>query len=481
MTNSTEYKGFMDFQNTLFTNDNLFVLYGLNSEIADLIYLDPPFNSKRMYSAPVGSKAAGSSFKDMWTWDDVNEGYLETLSQKYPALTKFISTIGEMHSKPMMAYITYMTQRIIELHRILKSTGSLYLHCDPTASHYLKIVLDEVFGKGNFRNEITWERSHQHNLASKKFDVVTDIIFFYTKSDNFYFTNQYSSISSKEVEEKFPYIEEETGRRFTHEKLEQSSNRKEGDYKRIIQGKVVTVSKGLGWRWTQETFDERLRENPYLIYWTENGKPRYKRYADEYGGRLVTNLWNDVKGLSSNSKERTGYPTQKPLALLERVIKASSKEGDVVLDPFCGCATTCVASEKLGRKWMGIDIEKNAVSVLMKRFDDELGGLITNYIHRTDIPKRTDVEEIEINKNVKERLFKEQEGLCNGCRTEFEIRHFEVDHIVPKAKGGGDYYENYQLLCSSCNRIKGARPMEYLRMKIRAIEEKLRDRFTFGE
>jgi site-specific DNA-methyltransferase (adenine-specific) len=283
------------------------------------------------------------------------------------------------------------------------------------------------------------------------------------------------------VEEKFPYIEEETGRRFTHEKLEQSSNRKEGDYKRIIQGKVVTVSKGLGWRWTQETFDERLRENPYLIYWTENGKPRYKRYADEYGGRLVTNLWNDVKGLSSNSKERTGYPTQKPLALLERVIKASSKEGDVVLDPFCGCATTCVASEKLGRKWMGIDIEKNAVSVLMKRFDDELGGLITNYIHRTDIPKRTDVEEIEINKNVKERLFKEQEGLCNGCRTEFEIRHFEVDHIVPKAKGGGDYYENYQLLCSSCNRIKGARPMEYLRMKIRAIEEKLRDRFTFGE
>jgi len=145
----------MDFKNTLYTNDNLFILNGLNSNLVDLIYLDPPFNSKRFYSAPVGSKAAGASFKDMWTWEDVNEEYLNTLAKNYPALTAYIASIGAIHSDAMKAYLTYMAQRIIEMHRVLKNTGSLYLHCDPTASHYLKVVLDEIFGKNNFRNEIT--------------------------------------------------------------------------------------------------------------------------------------------------------------------------------------------------------------------------------------------------------------------------------------------------------------------------------------
>jgi site-specific DNA-methyltransferase (adenine-specific) len=144
----------MQFQNTLYTNDNLFILNGLNSNLVDLIYLDPPFNSKRFYSAPIGSKAAGSSFKDMWTWEDVNEAYLEILATKYPALTTFIASTGIIHSKAMKAYLTYMAQRVIEMHRVLKDTGSLYLHCDPTASHYLKVVLDEIFGRDNFRNEI---------------------------------------------------------------------------------------------------------------------------------------------------------------------------------------------------------------------------------------------------------------------------------------------------------------------------------------
>ena len=138
------------FTNTLYTNDNLYVLSGLNSESVDLIYLDPPFNSKRTYSAPVGSKAAGTSFKDMWTWKDVDEYYLDSLAVNFPSLTQYITSIGKIHSKPMMAYLTYMSQRIIEMHRVLKETGAFYLHCDPTASHYLKIILDEVFGKNNF-------------------------------------------------------------------------------------------------------------------------------------------------------------------------------------------------------------------------------------------------------------------------------------------------------------------------------------------
>src|SRR5215510_15303325 len=166
----------MAFTNTLYTNDNLFILHGLNSGLVDLIYLDPPFNSKRTYSAPIGSRAAGTSFKDMWTWQDVNEAYLETLAGKYPALTTFIASAGVMHSKAMRAYLTYMAQRIVEMHRVLKDTGSIYLHCDPTASHYLKALLDEIFGKDNFRNEIIWHYRRWTGKA-KKFQSLHDIIF----------------------------------------------------------------------------------------------------------------------------------------------------------------------------------------------------------------------------------------------------------------------------------------------------------------
>ena len=179
------------FKNTLYTEDNLFILNGLNSNSVDLIYLDPPFNSKRIYSAPIGSKSAGASFKDMWTWEDVNEYHLEQLIEKYPALVEFIRSIQITHSKAMMAYITYMTQRIIELHRILKDTGSIYLHCDPTASHYLKIVLDMVCGKDNFRNEIVWKRMSAHSDARKKFASIIDYILYYTKSQSYCLQPQY--------------------------------------------------------------------------------------------------------------------------------------------------------------------------------------------------------------------------------------------------------------------------------------------------
>ena len=471
-------------QNTLYTNDNLFTLCGMNSEIADLFYLDPPFNSKRIYSAPVGTKSAGASFKDMWGWEDVNEAYLDKIVENYPSLVDFIKSIQVSHSKAMMAYITYMTQRLIEMHRILKHTGSLYLHCDPTASHYLKMLLDFIFGRDNFRNEITWERSEQHNLAKKKFDTVTDIILYYTKSDDYYFQTQFSKLSLKEIEEKFPYTEEETGRRFMHRNLDKSSNR---NYigKRIIQGREIESL--LGWIWTQETFDERLAENPYLIYWTKNDKPRYKIYADEYLGRQNTNLWDDIKGLGSMSKERTGYPTQKPLSLLKRIIEASSKEGDLVIDPFCGCATTCVAAQQLNRKWIGIDIEEKAAEVLIDRLSDD-AGLFKDFAYINVLknpklnPQRTDllIESIT-DESVKERLFAQQKGCCNGCNISLDIWHFEVDHIVPKAKGGGDYYENFQLLCGNCNRIKGAKPMEYLRLKIRTRQELMRGQVEFGE
>lgn len=416
-------------KNTLYTNDNLFILYGLNSESVDLIYLDPPFNSKRTYSAPIGSKAAGTSFKDMWNWQDVNEAYLDKLVEKYPSLVRFIQSIQEIHSKGMMAYITYITQRVIEMHRILKTTGSFYLHCDPTASHYLKVVLDEIFGRENFRNEIVWCYTGP-GKALKQFKRKHDIILFYSKSSELLFYNDAVKLKHK------------------------SGLHNKG-----------TLHKKMDF--------------------TEEGNRQMR--ARELLGKDCEDWWQDIgAGAHISIKERTGYPTQKPLALMERIIKASSKEGDIVLDPFCGCATTCVAAQRLNRKWIGIDIEKQAVKVLIDRLSDydELkaaGSLFSDFTHRTDIPQRTDIEIEPITQSVKEKLFKEQCGHCNACSVEMRIVDFEIDHIVPKSKGGGDYYENYQLLCGSCNKIKGDRPMEYLRIKIKQREELLKNKLTFGE
>ena len=422
-------------QNTLFTNDNLFVLNGLNSKTVDLIYLDPPFNSKRMYSAPIGSKAAGASFKDMWTWKDVNEAYLDKLVDNYPMLVDFIKSIQFTHSKAMMAYITYMTQRLIEMHRILKDTGSLYLHCDPTASHYLKIVLDRIFGKENFRNEIVWCYSGPSNSKMKKYPSKHDIILFFSKRNNIIFNGHNVRI---------PY-------------------------------KSLHSDKGK---------DSKI--------WGKDGVLQDEKTRSEYleRGKLPFDWWYDIpSGGHISPKERTGYPTQKPIALMHRIIKASSNEGDIVLDPFCGCATTCVAAQQLNRKWIGIDIEAKAAEVLIDRLEKD--GFIDDslkfvkegedFIRTTNIPQRTDIkEESASDKSVKERLFVKQNELCNACDTKMRIIDFEVDHIIPKSKGGGNYYENYQLLCSSCNRIKGDRPMEYLRAKIATRAKKLKD-ITFGE
>jgi site-specific DNA-methyltransferase (adenine-specific) len=240
-----------------------------------------------------------------------------------------------------------------------------------------------------------------------------------------------------------------------------------------------------GWRYQKDTM-QKLHDEGRLYYPVDShGNPDYskrirlKRYLAEQEGSIITNIWSDIQSLTHHAKERTGYPTQKPLALMHRIIKASSNAGDMVLDPFCGCATTCVAAQQLGRRWIGIDIEKQASKILIERLSDD-AGMFSQFVHRTDVPHRTDIVEVEISLTVKERLFHAQSGVCNGCGTAFEIRHFEVDHIIPRAKGGGNYYENYQLLCGSCNRIKGDRPMEYLMNRLNVIERAHR-RVSFGD
>jgi len=462
----------MAFQNKLYTNDNLFILTGLDSNLVDLIYLDPPFNSKRFYSAPIGSKAAGTSFKDMWKWDDVNEAYLETLAEKYPALTTFIDSVGVMHDKSMAAYLTYMTQRIIEMHRILKNTGSFYLHCDPTASHYMKGVLDEIFGKDNFKNEITWKRNEVLlSSAVKKYNVATDIIFFYTKTDEYTFKPQFIK-STNDPSNSYKLIDKD-GRKYqtvliTGHKTLISSKNKFYEYKGYIPE--------YGWNVDKEKLIEM--DNQGLLIWKDGVCKRYKKYLDEREER-INNLWTDI--VTARGKERTGYPTQKPLALLHRIIKTSSKKGDIVMDPFCGCATTCVAAQQLGRKWIGIDIEKQAVDILVERLSDD-EGFFKDFTSTHIPPQRTDVQIVDPdNVPVRERLYKEQNGLCNGCGVQFELRNLETDHIIPRAKGGGDYYENYQLLCSHCNKTKGKNTMEYLRKKVAVRKKMIEDKVFFGE
>ncbi|MDR2726240.1 MAG: HNH endonuclease, partial [Candidatus Adiutrix sp.] len=232
-----------------------------------------------------------------------------------------------------------------------------------------------------------------------------------------------------------------------------------------------------GWRLVREKV-EALDRDGYL-QWGKSGRPYLKRYLHKQKGTPCNSLWIDIPPISAHAKEKLGYPTQKPLALLNRIIQASSNEGDIVLDPFCGCATTCVAATQLSRKWIGIDIEKKASDILTHRLSIAT-GLLDDFIITDIIPSRSDLKVVQPTESVKNLLYKEQRGLCNACGSEFEIRNLEIDHIIPKSKGGGDYYENYQLLCGSCNRIKGDRPMEYLRAKIATIEL-VRGKVFFGE
>ena len=425
-------------QNTLYTGDNLYFLNGMNSETIDLIYLDPPFNSKRIYSAPSGSKAAGASFKDIWTWSDVDTDCLDGL-EIYPELAEYIYAIGKIHSTGMMSYITFMTQRIIQMHRVLKNTGSLYLHCDPVASHYLKIVLDEVFGQNNFMNEIIWCYRKWTNTANL-FQKNHDTILFYAKSrGNHTFNKLFDTETSqrkhyqigyhtnviKGVRQLIVYDREKAARKITH-----------GGYDKIV-------------------------------------------YREDQQKVSMPDFW-EIPILNSQAKERTGYPTQKPLALLHRIIEASSNAGDVVFDPFCGCATTCVAAQQTQRQWIGIDIESKAADLLVQRLSgkSDTGDrdiLFKDFIHTDKIPHRTDIKEEKPSAPIKDRLFKAQKGLCSGCEKPFDSVNFEIDHIFPKSKGGGDYYENFQLLCGNCNRVKGDRPMEYLVAKLRARDEVIKN------
>ena len=255
---------------TLFTGDNLYVMRGMNSESVDLVYLDPPFNSNANYSAPIGSEAAGAAFKDTWTLDDVDAEWHGKIADKHPAMYQIISAAGLAHSKGMQAYLIMMAIRLIEMRRVLRPAGSIYLHCDPTASHYLKSLMDCVFGRNNFLSDVTWKRYAAHSLARAAVDCISDQILYYSKDASRVTAHTVTAALDPEgMRKRFPHVEAETGRRYQHIALEQSANHSSAGEIRVFQG--VSVKTEIGWRWSQKTVDKRLGKNPNLIHWTGGG------------------------------------------------------------------------------------------------------------------------------------------------------------------------------------------------------------------
>ena len=444
---------------TIWTGDNLDIMRGMNSESVDLIYLDPPFNSNRNYAAPVGSQAAGAAFKDTWTLSDLDVAWMGLIADEQPALYKVLEAAGLTHGKGMQSYLCMMAVRLREMRRLLKDTGSIYLHCDPTASHYLKLLMDAVFGSGNFRNEVVWRRSNAKGdtgQGAKHFGRVNDTLLFYAKMNSTIFHPQYQPLDPDYVKRFYRYSEPD-GRRFKLDNMLGPGGAAKGN----PQYEVMGVTRY--WRYSRERMDE-LINNGRVVQTKPGTVPMYKRYLDESRGTPLTTNWADISFVRGWAKERVGYPTQKPLALLERIIKASSNAGDMVLDPFCGCATACVAADQLGRRWVGIDLSEKAVELVNMRLQQSMGSLFHHgYVTaRTDIPRRTDIETPIPYRQNRHVLFGLQEGRCNGCETEFPFRAFDVDHVIPQSRGGTDHLDNLQLLCAHCNRTKGNREQAYL-------------------
>ena len=367
-------------ENTLFYGDNLPILREyVPTESVDLVYLDPPFNSNRSYNVLFRDEGGHDSesqlvaFDDTWHWGDAAEQTYHDLVNDAPAhVGGMIGALRQfIGANQMMAYLVMMAARLVELHRVLKPTGSLYLHCDPTASHYLKIILDAIFGPERFVNEVIWKRTTAHGDArqgARHFGRVTDTILFFSKGDGYTWNQQYTEYDEAYLSKKYGLVEAGTGRRYMLDNITGPGGAAKGNPSYDFLG--VTRY----WRYSRENM-ERLYRDGRIVQPSPGAVPRFKRYLDEMKGQPLQALWADIDSINSMAQERLGYPTQKPLALLERIIQASSNPGDLVLDPFCGCGTAVAAAQKLGRRWIGIDITHLSISLQKYRLAAMFPGL----------------------------------------------------------------------------------------------------------
>ena len=387
-------------KNRLYYGDNLEILRNREyfpDECIDLIYLDPPFNSNRNYNVLFKSESGADSeaqitaFEDTWHWGETAEATYDDLIVNAPhkVATAIEALMNLIERNQMMAYLVMMTARLVELHRVLKSTGSLYLHCDPTASHYLKIVLDAIFSPENFRNDIVWKRTSSHNLGAKQWSAVHDDILMYSCSTNWRWNASYQEYEDDYVD-KFYRYQDERGRY----RVSDLTGGKAGGPEAYRPWRGRNPYSGRAWAlpkhrrfpdWIRELLPTEsewdklgihakldLLDSHGIIHWPQKdtGVPALKRYLENAPGKTAGDVWADINPISPTAKERLGYPTQKPEALLERIIRASSNAGDVVLDPFCGCGTAIAAAHKLGRGWIGIDITHLSIALQKYRLQD---------------------------------------------------------------------------------------------------------------
>ena len=418
----------------LYQMDNLDMLRGVNSGAIDLIATDPPFNKGRDFHATPESLAAGARFDDRWRWEvDVQQQWVDQIADDWPSTHRLINAVKEQEPG-MAAFMAFLGVRLIECKRVLKETGSIYVHLDPTASHYIKALMDTLFGRENFRNEIIWRKyAGRKNNATRKFSTQQETILFYAKTDAAPFNILYDPISDKEIQKKYTKKDEE--------------------------GRLYREAWGRRYQLTGE--NRRI-------------------YLDEQPGSAIGSLWvEDGLQLNTSSAERTGYPTQKPLALYERMIKASSNEGDMVLDPFAGCATTCVAAERLGRQWVGADYWEGTAGLVIQRLQQHLpaplqtGDWVTAITHSMTPPERTDeVEDAPMFRTptgykrrvgtrwtrleMQAMIIEEFGHRCWACSFNWpDFEHYELDHVNPDTGGGSNELHNRSLLCGPCNRKKG--------------------------
>lgn len=364
--------------NTLYYGDNLDILRRyVKDETVDLVYLDPPFKSNQDYNVLFaeqnGTRSAAQikAFEDTWRWDEeAARTYQETVEtgpeQVSKVLQAFRTFLGE---NDMLAYLSMMSPRLVELRRVLKSTGSIYLHCDSTASHYLKLLMDSIFQPENFRNEVIWKRSYAHSdtrQGSRHYGRITDSLLCYSKGVAPKWNMQYRPYDSTYIERDYRRVEA-NGRRYRIDNLQGPGGAAKGNPKYEVMG--VTRY----WRYSKEKMDELIRQGR-VIQTRPGAVPQYKRYLDEMPGVPIQNLWDDLPPINNRSKELLGYPTQKPEALLERIIKTGTDEGDLVLDPFCGCGTAVGVAQKLKRQWIGIDITHLAITLIRHRLQDAFGN-----------------------------------------------------------------------------------------------------------
>jgi len=366
--------------NVLYYGDNLEILRKhIPDESIDLIYLDPPFNSQAGYNvlfretSGEPSAAQIKAFSDTWHWDAAAQRTFEGIISSAPdQVARMIGALREfIGPNDVMAYLVMMTARLLELRRVLNSRGSIYLHCDPTASHYLKVVMDTIFGKRNFVNEVVWKRTTAHSdtkQGAKHLGRSHDTVLAYAKTDHYNWNQKYTAYDEHYLQSKYRFVDAESGRRYRLGDLTGPRGAAKGNPKYEFLG----VERY--WRYSRERMEQLLREGR-IVQTKPGAVPQYKRYLDEMLGQPVQDIWTDIWPINPMAKERLGYETQKPLALLERVIEMGSNEGDLVLDPFCGCGTAVVAAHKLGRRWIGIDITYLAITVMKERLQDSFPGI----------------------------------------------------------------------------------------------------------